>query len=117
MSDPIRGSIEVKWGLGPNDESRGLAVAKVTVDAVQMLLEQVHGFGNVQVVEPLPPTYHEDGTVDYPGEIGAERVWTAIDARQRPVRVILWRDPDINETLIGQIIQMVTQGTQEEGGA
>jgi hypothetical protein len=106
MSDPattgVRGSIEVKWGEGPDAESRGLVVAKVTVDAVQMLLEQVHGFDNVQQVEPIA------------GEEQAEAVWTAMDDRQRMVRVILWREPDIDETLIGQIINMVTQVQQEE---
>jgi hypothetical protein len=106
MSDPattgVRGSIEVKWGEGPDAESRGLVVAKVTVDAVQMLLEQVHGFDNVQQVEPIA------------GEEQAEAVWTATDDRQRTVRVILWREPDIDETLIGQIINTITQANQPE---
>jgi len=99
MSEPIRGSLELITGTGPDAESRGLVVAGATVDTVPIILTAVHGLTDVATAI---------------AEAGQEAAWTATDARQRPVRVVLWREPDIADTLIGQIIQNIVQ--QQEGG-
>lgn len=97
----IRGSLELITDpqLGPDATSVGLPVAAMDPDSVPMILQQVYGLTEVTAAEP-----------DNGQQVA---VWTATNAQLRSVRCVLWREPDIEETLIGQMLAMVTGGDDE----
>ena len=85
--EPMAGSLELLAGDGAAVQSTGLTVAAITPDLVPVILQAVHGLTGVTVAAPEP------------GQIAA---WTAIDSRLRPVRVILWPEPDLQPQFINQ---------------
>lgn len=79
MSEPIRGSIELITGTDPATESLGMTVAAATPDAVPLIVAAVYGLSSIS------PATAADGQV---------AAWTAMDPQLRPVRVILWPEPE-----------------------
>ena len=92
---PFRGSIEVLIGAEPNTQSLGMAVQAATVDLVPVIVAAVHGLTGIAAVNPP--------------RAGVVAEWTATNDRQQPVTVLLHQEPDIDQTLNGQVIQMVTE--------
>lgn len=94
----IRGSLEII--TNPHLEtaaSVGLPVQAMDPDLVPALLAAVYGLAEVTEIDPDP---------------GQVATWTAVDPQLRPVRCVLWQEPDIDQTLIGSILAMIA----EEGG-
>lgn len=94
--DTIKGNIEIVTGTPPNDTSTGITVEAATPDLVPTIVGALYGLTGLS-----PGTPEGDQQV---------AVWTGQDNQFRPVRVVLWREPPFDETMIGQLIAQATQG-------
>jgi len=97
----IKGSVELI--INPEDPdtatSVGTVVEQATASDVPTLMRILHGITDLEPAEP-----------DNGQQVA---IWTGQTPQFRPVRVILWREPDHDETLIGQVLAMVTEGSHE----
>lgn len=90
-SDVIVGSIEIKT---TDNQSIGVPGTRWTLEAAPMVLETLHGITGMESVEP----------VQAPTGRTPEAQWTAVDANNQTVTVMLWREIPFEETLIAQAI-------------
>ena len=91
MSEQIAGSIEIRTA---NNESIGVAGKRWTLEAVPLVLETLYGVTGMECVTPeAQPTGRTP-----------EAQWSAVDANNQTVTVMLWRDIPYEETVVAQAI-------------
>ena len=91
MSEPIQGSVEIRTA---NNESIGVAGKRWTLEAVPLVLETLYGVtGMESVTSEAQPTGRTP-----------EAQWSAVDANNQTVTVMLWRDIPYEETAVAQAI-------------
>lgn len=90
-NDVIVGSIEIKT---TDNQSIGVPGSRWTLDAVPIVLETLHGITGMESVEP----------VQAPTGRTPEAQWSAFDADNQNVMVMLWREVPYEETAIAQAI-------------
>lgn len=88
---PIIGSIEIQTADGI---SIGVTGARWTLDVVPVVLETLHGITGMASV-----TAEQQSTGRTP-----EAQWSAVDANNQSVQVMLWRDIPYEETAVAQAI-------------
>ena len=91
MSEQIAGSIEIRTA---NNESIGVAGKRWTLEAVPLVLETLYGVTGMTGV----------GAGQQPTGRTPEAQWSAVDANNQTVTVMLWRDIPYEETVVAQAI-------------
>lgn len=103
MSEPIEGSVEIKTA---NGMSIGVPGQRWTLDAVPLVLDTLHGIGHMESVTP-----ERQSTGRTP-----EAQWSAVDANNQTITVILWRDIPYDETTVAQAIAAaIVEGEASRG--
>lgn len=100
----IKGSIEILTGITPNIESSGLVVEAASVEAVPFVVGAIHGYSDIVRVDPP----HERARMTPAAE------WYTTDAQLRPVTILLWREPELDETALGKALADAMRDAAEE---
>lgn len=90
-NEPITGSIEITTA---DDESLGIPGRRWTLDTVPVVLETLRGITNLEDAEPQQQSSGRTPLAQ----------WTARDANNQDVTVLLWEDTPYEETAIAQAI-------------
>lgn len=98
--DPIKGTIELIIGNGPNPDNLSMTVEAALPSIVPTIVQAWQGLTNLETADTDP---------EEPLQVAA---WTTQDSTFRPVRIILWRQPSFDETTIGQALLAAREEAQ-----